>query len=78
MRPVAGGGLKIVLTGVAIGLAGAFVLMPVSNLLYGNSVTAPPTLLSMSLLFLVISVLASYLPARRAAAVDPIIALRAE
>ena len=79
VRLVVGDGLKIVLIGVAIGLAGAFILTRVlSNLVFGISVTDPPTFVSMSLLFIVISLLASYLPARRAAKVDPIIALRSE
>jgi putative ABC transport system permease protein len=49
-----------------------------SNLIYGVSATDPSTFLFMSLLFIVIAVFASYIPARRAAKVDPIIALRAE
>ena len=77
MRLVIGGGLKTVLAGVAMGLAGAFALTRVlSNLLFGISVTDASTFISVSLLFIFISVLASYLPARRAAKVDPIIALR--
>ena len=76
---VIGGGLKIVLIGVAIGLAGAFILTRVlSSLIYGVSVTDPITFVSMSLFFILISLLASYLPARRAAGVDPILALRSE
>jgi putative ABC transport system permease protein len=76
---VIGGGLKIVLIGVAIGLAGAFILTRVlSNLVFGISVTDPSTFVSTSLLFILISVLASYVPAHRATKVDPIIALRSE
>jgi predicted permease len=76
---VVGGGLKIVLLGIAIGLASAFALTRVlSNLLFGISVTDPSTFFAMSLLFILISVLASYLPALRAARVDPIIALRSD
>jgi predicted permease len=79
MKLVVGNGLKIVLIGVAIGLAGAFIFTRVlSNLVYGISVTDAPTYFYMSLLFIIISVLASYIPARRAAAIDPINALRSE
>jgi putative ABC transport system permease protein len=79
LRLVVGSGLKIVLIGVALGLVGAYTLTRVlSNLLFGISVTDPFTFVAMSLLLIIISVLASYIPARRAAKVDPIIALRSE
>jgi putative ABC transport system permease protein len=76
---VIGSGLKIVIVGVAIGLIGSIILTRVlSNLIYGISVTDPATFFAMSALFIVIAVFASYIPARRAAKVDPIIALRSE
>jgi putative ABC transport system permease protein len=76
---VVGSALKLVLIGVALGLVGACILTrALSNLLYGISVTDPSTLLSTSLLLIVIALLASYIPARRAAKVDPIVALRSE
>ena len=79
LKLVVGGALKIVLIGVVLGLAGASMLTRVlSNLLYGVSVTDPSTFVSMSLLLVVIALLASYIPARRAAKVDPLIALRSE
>jgi putative ABC transport system permease protein len=72
-------GLKIVITGVAIGLIGACILTRVlSNLLYGTSVIDPSTFVSMPLLFILLALLASYFPARRATKLDPIIALRSE
>ncbi len=79
LKLVVGGGLKTVLIGVAIGLGGAYALMHLlSNLLYGVSATDTTTFVSMSLLLIIISLLASYIPARRAAKVDPMIALRSE
>ena len=76
---VVGSGLKIVFTGVCFGLVGAYILTrALSKLLYGVSVTDPSTFVSMSLLLIMVALLASYVPARRAAKVDPMIALRSE
>jgi len=72
-------GLKLVLIGVAIGLAGAFVLTRViSSFLYNVSPTDPLTFVCVSLLLAGVALLASYIPARRAARIDPMVALRYE
>jgi predicted permease len=79
LKLVVGDGLKMVLIGVAIGLAVAYVLTRLlSSLLYDISVTDPSTFVSMSLLLIIVALLATYVPARRAAKVDPIVALRSE
>lgn len=79
LKLVVGSSLKIVLIGVVLGLVGAYILTRMlSNLLYGISVTDPSTFVSMSLLLIIIALLASYIPARRATKVDPMIALRSE
>lgn len=79
LKLVIGDGLRVVTIGVALGLAGAYMLTRVlSNLVYGISVTDPATFISMSLLLIAVALVASYIPARRAVKVDPIIALRAE
>jgi putative ABC transport system permease protein len=79
LKLVVGGSLKIVLIGVALGLVGAYILTRVmSNLLFGISVTDPSTFVLMPLLLIIIALVASYIPARRAAKVDPMIALRSE
>ena len=79
LKLVVGGSLKVVLIGVALGLAGAYILTRMlSNLLFGISVTDPSTFVAMPLLLIIIALLASYIPARRAARVEPIIALRNE
>jgi ABC-type antimicrobial peptide transport system permease subunit len=65
--------------GVAIGLAAAAGLMGLlRSLLFGISPLDPLTYVSVSVVLVSAAVLASYLPARRASAVDPVEALRAE
>ncbi|HZM90151.1 MAG TPA: ABC transporter permease [Blastocatellia bacterium] len=65
--------------GIATGLAGAFALTRVmSSLLYGVSATDVGTFVATPLLLGGVAILASYLPALRAARVDPMIALRCE
>lgn len=71
--------LILVSTGIALGLTGAFILTRVlSSLLYGVSNTDRITFVLTSLLLGSIALLASYLPARRAAKVNPMVALRYE
>jgi putative ABC transport system permease protein len=72
-------GMRVVLTGIAIGVAGALVLTRVlTSLLYGVSATDPVTFIAVAGMLAAVALLASYLPARRAARVDPLVALRAE
>jgi len=72
-------GLALTLTGVAAGvlcaIAGARAM---SGLLYGVTATDPATFAAISLLLVIVATLACYLPARRAARVEPIAALRHE
>ena len=65
--------------GVALGLLGAAVLSrSMTALLFNVQPTDPAVYGSVSLLLMAVALLASYLPARRAARIDPLIALREE
>jgi putative ABC transport system permease protein len=69
----------LALTGAAIGLIASFAVGRfISTLLYGVNATDPLTFFSIALLLVIISLLACWLPARRAAKVDPLLALRRE
>ena len=79
LRLVVQRGLLLTLIGVAIGLTGAFWLTDlITSQLYGVTATDPVTFVAVSLLLIGVALLACYLPARRAAKVDPMTALRYE
>jgi putative ABC transport system permease protein len=72
-------GMKLMLFGVVIGLGGALALTRLlRSLLFGVSATDPITFTAIPLLLMSVGLLACYLPARRAAKVEPMIALRSE
>jgi putative ABC transport system permease protein len=72
-------GMKLTLLGVAIGLGAAFALTRVMrDLLFGVQPTDAITFAAIALMLIIIALLACYLPARRAARVDPMVALRHE
>jgi putative ABC transport system permease protein len=72
-------GLRLTLIGLAIGIAGSLALVHLlSSMLYEVRPTDPLTFATMTIFLGVIAVLASCLPARRAAKVDPMVALRYE
>jgi putative ABC transport system permease protein len=78
-RQVVAEGTKVVLVGVAIGVAAAFVSTRLlGTLLYEVKAVDPLVFAAMSLMMMGIGALASYMPARRASSVDPIVALRSD
>ncbi len=78
-RLIVGGGLQLSGAGIAIGVAAGLVLTRwINSLLVGVKPTDPLTFVVTAGLFLIIAALASWLPARRAAALDPTAALREE
>jgi predicted permease len=81
-RMVLAQGLRLALTGIVIGALGALILTRAvssfSSLLYGVGTGDPVTFVSVSFMLLGVSLLACYIPARRATKVDPLQALRHE
>src|SRR6476660_4068870 len=76
LRLVVRQGMTLTLIGVIVGLGGAFALTRVmTNLLFGVGASDPTTFIVISLLLIAVAFVACYLPARRAAKLDPVIAL---
>lgn len=79
LRLILAQGLRLVTIGVALGVAvGAAVSRVLRSLLFGLSPLDPVAYVGVSLCLIVVALMATYLPARRAAAVDPMVALRHE
>ena len=72
-------GLVVALTGITVGLAGAFAgARYMQSMLFGIEPRDPGTFVAVAIAFAVVATIASYLPARRATKVDPMVALRVE
>jgi putative ABC transport system permease protein len=76
---ILGSGMRLLAMGLLFGLAGAFLTSrALTSLLFHTTPSDPITYGAVALLLALVAVIASYLPARRAMKVDPIVALRAE
>lgn len=79
LRLVLGNGMRLSLLGIALGTAGAFALTRLmKSFLFHVTPTDPATFVEVALFLFAVALLASYLPARRATRVDPVVALRYE
>jgi len=79
IRLIVGQGLRLTVTGMAIGLAGALAVTRVlSSVLYGIGATDPISFFAVAIVLMMVASVASYVPARRAMRVDPMEALRTE
>ena len=79
LRAIVGEGLTLALLGVVLGIASAFAAVRlIAHQLYGIGTTDPLTFTVVGSGLLIVTVVASYVPARRAASVDPLLALRDE
>jgi putative ABC transport system permease protein len=79
LRLVVWRGMRLTLIGAALGLAGALALTRViKTLLFNVTATDPATFTVVAMLLVIVALMASYIPARRAAKVDPLTALRSE
>ena len=79
LRLIVGQGIRLTAIGIGLGLASALALTrALSSLLYGVGPTDPATFVSAPLVLAAVGLAACYIPARRAARVDPMIALRCE
>jgi putative ABC transport system permease protein len=79
LRLILDSGVRLTVIGLAIGVAGAMGLTQLmSTLLFGVGARDPATMISVGVILAAVAIMASYVPARRATRVDPVVALRYE
>jgi ABC-type antimicrobial peptide transport system permease subunit len=79
MRMVLGHGRRLALVGIALGIAGALVVSRLmQQALFDVDPAEPLVYIALSIMLLLVAEIASFLPARRATRIDPVIALRTE
>jgi putative ABC transport system permease protein len=79
LRLVIGEGMKLALIGAVLGLGGALALTRLlKTLLFGVSATDPLTFIVIAAVLIIVALLACWIPARRAARMDPLVSLRVE
>jgi len=79
LRMVLTQGMHVIMVGLAVGIGGALLFSRLMQaLLFQTPVTDPATFAGVALVFVVVALIASYIPARRVIRVDPLIALRTE
>ena len=79
LRLIVGESMMLTLLGASLGLVGAYAVTRVmKSLLFGVTSTDPLTFAAVTLLLSFVALLASYIPARRASRVDPLVAFRYE
>ena len=79
LRLIMGDGIALTITGLAVGLAASVAATRIlTNQLYGVGATDPVTFAAVSVILAAVALAASYIPARRATRVDPMVALRHE
>ena len=79
IRLIVGQGMRLAVVGIVLGLAASFAVTGVvASLLYNVTPTDPLTFVGSAVFLIAVAALASYVPTRRAIAVDPLVALRAE
>ena len=79
LRLILDRGVRLTLIGIAIGVAGAIALTRLmAAILFGVGARDPMTMVSVGVILAGVAIMASYIPARRATRVDPVVALRYE
>jgi putative ABC transport system permease protein len=79
LRLIVGEGMKLAIIGALLGLGGALALTRLmKTLLYGVSATDPLTFIAIAAALIIVALLACWIPARRAASMDPLVSLRVE